>query len=196
VRALADEAWAIERIAALDVPESLATREHDTDHRAPPVPRAAARCCAAGGGRGIRPRHRPGAAGGDRAGHQHRRLADSHDQRLGRIEFQNERWRFAHDKLRELLERIPQARRRGLHQRVAETLEQLYPPEQQAAALVLHWRAAGNLTKELEYIRIAGHRYEQLGAYDQARLLYERGLQLAGTPELVTEFEILLGGNY
>jgi serine/threonine protein kinase/tetratricopeptide (TPR) repeat protein len=196
VRALADEAGALERIAALDVPEHLITRDmrQIIERRLAQVPERYAVLleAAAVAGRVI---DRPLLASiGQEISIEDWLTATIN---ASVIEFQNERWRFTHDKLREhILDGLQPARLRELHQRVAEALEQLYPPEERAAALVRHWRGAGNTAREMKYLRIAGMRAEQLGAYEEARLLYERGLQLAETPEQVTEYEMLLGGHY
>ena len=113
------------------------------------------------------------------------------------IEFRNECWQFSHNKLRErAAEAIPQQDRRSLHHRVAETLEVLYPDGQRADALVMHWHYAENPEKEIHYIRIAGRRAEQMGAYDEARRLYTRALELADQPIRQIEFNNLLGGLY
>src|SRR5262249_49373853 len=57
------------------------------------------------------------------------------------LEAQGERWRFAHDKLREgLLANLGDEQCRGLHQRVAGAMEKLYADSpEHAAALAHHW---------------------------------------------------------
>jgi tetratricopeptide (TPR) repeat protein len=111
------------------------------------------------------------------------------------IEYRDEVWRFSHDKLRQqILVRLDSTRLKLLHRQVAEAIERLYPAEEQAAALVIHWREAGNAERELHYIRIAGEQATRYNAYDDARRLYERALMLTEEPLLVMEFNNLLGG--
>lgn len=113
------------------------------------------------------------------------------------IEYQNERWRFTHDKVREyIIASLDDHKKRSLHRQVAEAIEGTYSPEEQAAALVVHWRAAGDITKELASIRIAGERAKKIGIYDDARELYERALSIADSPDIQIEFNNHLGGIY
>lgn len=114
------------------------------------------------------------------------------------LEYQNERWHFSHDKLREhLVEGIATPEKRQLHQQIAETIERIYPPEQYAAPLIVHWRGAEVPEKELRYIRTAADRAKQVGVYDEARTLYERALELVKSePRERVEFNVLLGGIY
>ncbi len=111
------------------------------------------------------------------------------------VEYRDELWRFSHDKLRQhLLMHIDAPRQQILHRQIAETIERLYPTEEQAAALVIHWRAAGNIEKELHYSRIAGEQATRYNDYEEASHLYERALTLTTDPLLVMEFNNLLGG--
>ena len=101
------------------------------------------------------------------------------------LEFQYERWRFSHDKLREaLLDSLDAAKLPVLHRQVAEAIEQLYPDDAAYyAALAYHWKEAGDRQKEARYKMMAGEQAVNNGAYEDAiRLLsslialYQAGL--------------------
>ncbi|MBK7893345.1 MAG: AAA family ATPase [Anaerolineaceae bacterium] len=105
------------------------------------------------------------------------------------LEFQYERWRFSHDKLREtLLSSLGGAELPALHRQVAEAIEQIYPDDTSyLASLAYHWQEAGDREKEARYKALAGEQAVNNGAYEDAiRLLnslvalYEAGLP--GTP--------------
>jgi tetratricopeptide (TPR) repeat protein/tRNA A-37 threonylcarbamoyl transferase component Bud32 len=70
------------------------------------------------------------------------------------------RWRFAHDKLREILvERLTEIERHALHRQVAEVIERIYPDDpEQAIILTDHWHEANDAKKEAHYARIASER--------------------------------------
>jgi len=113
------------------------------------------------------------------------------------IEYRDERWRFAHDKLREyVIDTLPPEVQRDLHRRVAETMETLDLPEQNAVMLISHWRGAEQPLKEIHYIRIAGEKATQIGVYNDARTLYERALEIATSTPQHIEFNSALGGLY
>lgn len=91
-----------------------------------------------------------------------------------------ERFRFAHDKLREgLLANLSDEDRRTLHRRVAEAIEAVYPDaNEQMAALAHHWAAAGDRPKEARYAALAGELALQSSAYREAVAFFERALAL------------------
>ena len=98
------------------------------------------------------------------------------------IEVKEDRWRFAHDKLREAaLSAIPEAERMAYHAQVATALETAYPASDALADnLMEHWRAAGDEAKELIYIPIVARQLYNLGLnIPRARQLLEHGLDLA-----------------
>lgn len=95
------------------------------------------------------------------------------------LEAADGRWRFAHDKLRErLLAQLDEAALRAVHRRVAEGLEVVHP--ERVAALAWHWARAGDRERELTYTEAAGLQALRSGAFDQARLLLVRAVELAG----------------
>jgi tetratricopeptide (TPR) repeat protein len=98
------------------------------------------------------------------------------------LEVRDEQWRFAHDKLREAVERdVAVTERPALHRRIAEALETAYPGDTtHAESLLHHWQAAGDEVKELQYLEVAAYRLNQFGIdAARARQLFEHGLELA-----------------
>lgn len=97
------------------------------------------------------------------------------------IEVQDDRWRFAHDKLREeLLAEIAPDRRQELHRLVALTIEQVYPhvPEK-TAAMAHHWHEAGDVVKEAHYLALAGEHALNNGAYTETLGFLHPALRIA-----------------
>ena len=94
------------------------------------------------------------------------------------IEIQEEQWRFAHDKLREiLLANLPATKQQQLHQKVAEAIETAYSNRpQQAARLAHHWAKAGNKAKEVHYADTAGDQALTVGANATAKIMFEQAL--------------------
>jgi tetratricopeptide (TPR) repeat protein len=92
------------------------------------------------------------------------------------LELRDEKWRFAHDKLREqLLQDLSVARRRALHQQVAEAIEHTYASRRDHfAALAHHWHEAGEPSKEGAYANMAGVQALQIGACREAILFLTR----------------------
>lgn len=97
------------------------------------------------------------------------------------LEIANDRWRFAHDQLREtLLASLSTADRALLSRQVAHQLEILYPNDpQQIGALAHHWANAGDLPKEAHYKALAGMQAVRNYAHERAMPLLERALALA-----------------
>lgn len=98
------------------------------------------------------------------------------------LEVHDEQWRFAHDKLREVVDSdIPGTERSALHRRIALALEVVYPNDDTRADVLLgHWQAVGDKAKELHYLEIVAHWLTRLGPNAlRARQLLERGLELA-----------------
>ncbi|MCP5075344.1 MAG: serine/threonine-protein kinase PknK, partial [Rhodobacteraceae bacterium] len=94
------------------------------------------------------------------------------------LSVRDNQWQFAHDKLREaLLSELAAEKQRELHRRVAEALETVYPEDSNYdEALLEHWHQAGELDKEIHYLKpVARHLVEIAAAYERARVLLERG---------------------
>ncbi len=103
------------------------------------------------------------------------------------LDVQDDKYRFAHDKLREAtIADIPTGVAANLHRRIAEALELVYPnvPEQ-ATVLAQHWRAAGDLANEFRYSQAAGDYALQISALSEAINHFERCQELL--PSVITD---------
>jgi predicted ATPase len=118
------------------------------------------------------------------------------------LEVTEETWRFAHDKLREVL--LQQANSPTLHRRVAEAIEAVYPvTDAHADALHTHWQAAGDVEKELSYLAPLGRHLLNISDFMAARRLLEDGvardvqpsLRRVGLLHLLTEVQNQLGDH-
>ena len=90
------------------------------------------------------------------------------------IDVQDNRYRFAHDKLREgLLLNLPDEHSRSLHETVAEAISDAYPDDPaQYALLFYHWEEAGNNDQARHYAELAGETaLQNSAAFEAIRLL-------------------------
>lgn len=95
------------------------------------------------------------------------------------LDVQDDRWRFAHDKLREgVLASLPDDLCRRLHEQVALAIEQVHGQVSEAAQLAYHWATAGNREREKYFSALAGREALRSGANHDAVLLLERALAL------------------
>ncbi len=96
------------------------------------------------------------------------------------LELRNEQWRFTHDKLREgLMAGLTLEARAALHRRAALALEAAYPNSaDHVAALAYQWRMAGNAEKEGQYALLAGEQSYRVSAHREAAAYFERALSL------------------
>lgn len=96
------------------------------------------------------------------------------------LDVANDRFRFAHDKLREaILADLAPAERRQLHQLVAGVLtSHLQHRPQTAAALAFHFEQAGELRKAAEYALRGGEESFAIGALAEACVLLKRAVAL------------------
>ena len=93
------------------------------------------------------------------------------------LDVQGDRWRFAHDKLREgVLDALPAATRPGLHRRVAEVTEGLYPDAPDSIAY--HYDRAGDWEKALIYLERAGDKATAAYANQDALDYYMRAVEI------------------
>ncbi len=92
------------------------------------------------------------------------------------LEVSDERWQFAHDKLRAaLLDEITVEERPHLHRQVAEAIETVYPDDTSRALLLIdHWHQAGALGRQVRWSRPALDLMLNLGTYDKALQVGER----------------------
>jgi tetratricopeptide (TPR) repeat protein len=100
---------------------------------------------------------------------------------------QHERWRFAHDKLRDgLLATVENVK--DLHRKVALALEQTYPDDlSRAAVLAYHWGVADDIEKIAHYATIAGSYSMRSGAGTQAKAFFEQAIAAVGRMDETTE---------
>lgn len=96
------------------------------------------------------------------------------------LEVHEQRWRFAHDKLREqLLEDLTPAQRRELHRAVGTAIERERATRPEwIPALAYHWRWANDRAKEATYAYQAGVLALQSGACQEAIEHLSRALEL------------------
>lgn len=96
------------------------------------------------------------------------------------LELHDQRWRFAHDRLREqLLDDLSAAARRELHRKVAEAIEREHRGRTESvSALAHHWRKAGDRTREARYSHAAGVLALESGACREAIDYLGRALDL------------------
>jgi tetratricopeptide (TPR) repeat protein len=94
------------------------------------------------------------------------------------IEVQEDQWRFAHDKLREiLLANLSLTEQQQLHQQVATAIESAYRDVGiQAARLAHHWAETGNKSQEFYYADLAGDQALNVGANAVAKAFFEQAL--------------------
>jgi tetratricopeptide (TPR) repeat protein len=96
------------------------------------------------------------------------------------LDIQDGQWRFAHDKLREMvLQRIDRDQLRIYQQRVAVALEDVYGQRKEFAARVAQqWRLVGDIVKEAHYAELAGDQALQVGSFGECAEFYSRVLDL------------------
>ena len=97
------------------------------------------------------------------------------------LEVAGNRWRFAHDKLREgLLESLSPEVTRALHQRAAEAIEAVYGEAGEwIAALAYHWGQGGDEAREGHYSEKAGDQAMSVYACSVAIPHFKRALAIA-----------------
>lgn len=97
------------------------------------------------------------------------------------LDISDNKWRFAHDKLRQAaLQALTADARAHHHRQVAESIEAVYPDDVlQADTLMQHWKLAGDTAKELHYLMLVTQRtLKTTGDYLQVITLGEHGLTL------------------
>jgi len=86
------------------------------------------------------------------------------------VDIVDNRWRFAHDKLRKaMINSIRPKELPFLHRQAAQAIEVVYPDDnERAAVLTHHWHIAGQTEKELYYARLAGEQALSRSAFHTA----------------------------
>ena len=95
------------------------------------------------------------------------------------IEIRDNKWRFAHDKLRDgALHGIPTDTRTHLHHQAAVAIESTYPNNQDYhPALLEHWHVAGDLNKEVDYLKqVVERALSTTGVHQKTYFILERAL--------------------
>ncbi|AKJ05532.1 serine/threonine protein kinase [Archangium gephyra] len=102
------------------------------------------------------------------------------------LEVTGNRWRFAHDKLREgLVDSLSPALTRALHRKAAEVISQVHRDEAEwVAALAHHWGQAGDETREAHYAELAGEQAMSVYACGVAIPYFQRALAFAESREV------------
>lgn len=109
---------------------------------------------------------------------------------VGLIQFEQGRWRFTHDMMRAGISAALTADERPtLHRRCALAIEALYGHRSESAArLAQHWKAAGDLLKELHYTLNAAQQWLRLSDFQTAREQLVSLLERVGdNPRLLRE---------
>jgi tetratricopeptide (TPR) repeat protein len=103
------------------------------------------------------------------------------------------RWRFAHDKLRDvLIENMTADDVKSWHRQVATAIEQVYPDDPaQAVLLTDHWHDAGEPEKEVYYAQKAGELLLNNGSFKQALTMFERALTNIADDDVASRMRIL-----
>jgi tetratricopeptide (TPR) repeat protein len=88
--------------------------------------------------------------------------------------------RFVSDVIRDVvLDRIGDARRATLHERIADASERLGSEDRSSAAVARHYEQAGKLERALSAYREAGDRALEVYAHEEALQHYEHALEIA-----------------
>ncbi|MCL4263167.1 MAG: tetratricopeptide repeat protein [Anaerolineae bacterium] len=98
----------------------------------------------------------------------------------GVLDVQEDRWRFAHDKLRDgLLANLAETERRRLHRQAAQAMAAMYTADRhRAAALAYHWCMADEPERERPYAILAGEQALESSAFQEAVNHFQRVLQI------------------
>ena len=110
------------------------------------------------------------------------------------LEVQENKWRFAHDKLRAtLITNLETQEQPQLNQQVAETIEAVYPDDlTQAHRLANHWHVVGNQERERIHAYRAGQYAAGQYANSEAVTFLSRALALTSDQDKSHQYDILL----
>lgn len=110
------------------------------------------------------------------------------------IETNDNRWQFAHDKLREgILNSVAPSAQLILHEQIARAIERTYPnaPER-AGQIVPHWKAVGNEEELRHYSWLAGSHALAQYAHDEALHYLQTALELTPLDSPAERYSLLL----
>jgi predicted ATPase len=111
------------------------------------------------------------------------------------LEIHDERWRFAHDKLREsLLSSIRTEEQSDLHLQVARALEATFIDSlaPHYGRLAWHYAKANDVQKELFYAKLAGEQAASQYSNEEALRFFDRALELTPENDLETRYDLML----
>lgn len=173
--------WEAQAVEEIDVPDTLQSLLHDRIDRLEPQPRRALQAASViGRAFYFRVLQKITEGGPALEGHVDRL------EQAGLIQEANRRpeleYMFRHVLVQEAAYgTILRQQRREFHQRVAETLEALFPDqlEENAPTLAYHFGAAGDDTAALRYAALAGEVALRLHAIPEALAHFDRALELA-----------------
>ncbi|MCU0481865.1 MAG: tetratricopeptide repeat protein [Anaerolineae bacterium] len=97
------------------------------------------------------------------------------------LEIRDNKWRFAHDKLREgALRNMPKSLRKKLNKNAAHAIETVYPNNTNYnRALLEHWYVAGQIKKTVHYtIQVVNRDLNVTGTHQHTHALLDRALAL------------------
>jgi tetratricopeptide (TPR) repeat protein len=112
------------------------------------------------------------------------------------LDVMDERWRFAHDKLREgLLDSLDPEERRVLHRQVAQALETVYADTKDEYAMIIadHYEAADDYTQALVWSVRAGKHSDEAFAPATAIQYYRKALTLWVHADTAEPTSLLMG---
>ena len=106
------------------------------------------------------------------------------------IEVSDQVWRFSNDKIRQgIMEQISESDGRQFHKRVATAIEDLHEDlSDYAVTLAYHWHLAGDPYKEMEYTSLAGNSALGRGALVDASKNLSHALELYGNLDIEDQY--------
>jgi serine/threonine protein kinase/Tfp pilus assembly protein PilF len=107
------------------------------------------------------------------------------------IQFEDEIWQFAHDKLRETIrERISEEELPSIYRQVAEATEALYQDDpNRATDLADYWHHAQNSEKELNYVQQAIEHKQRINDFKETIVLSERAINLLKIRDIAPDWQ-------
>jgi predicted ATPase len=99
---------------------------------------------------------------------------------LAIIDLNDQQWRFAHDKFRNVIlnELMPDARSH-LHRQAAQALEAAYPSDALSpTVMTFHWNEAGDYRRTVHYAVLAGTQALEISAFREATGYFRRALDI------------------
>ncbi len=111
------------------------------------------------------------------------------------LEIHDERWRFAHDKLREtLLDNLENEEYKELNLQTALALETTYAADlaPHYGRLARHYSKTSQQNEERHFARLAGEQAASRYSHDEALRFFDQALKLSSENDLETQYDLLL----